>query len=59
MERRRDALVSRLPLLTGIVAAGLGAQAAGLDTENVAIAFAVMAVGVFLGVGLRKAALRR
>lgn len=59
MDTRRDALASRLPLFAGIVAAGLAARGAGLDTENVAIAFAVVAVGVFLGVALGKVVRRR
>lgn len=59
MEARRQALASRLPLFVGIVVAGLAAQGAGLDTQNVVIAFAVVAVGVFLGVGLGKVVLRR
>jgi len=59
METRRDTLVERLPLFAGIVAAGLAARGAGLDTENVAIAFAVVAVGVFLGVALGKLLRRR
>ncbi len=59
MEARSRDLASRLPLFAGIVAAGLVAQGVGLDTDNVVIAFAVVAVGVFLGVGLGKVRLRR
>ena len=56
--RSRDSPLSCLALLAGIVAAGLAAQAIGLDTDNLAIAFAVVALGVFLGVGLGKALTR-
>lgn len=59
IEAKKEAIVSRLPVFTGIVGAGLAAQAAGLDTQNVAIAFAVVAIGVFLGVGLGKALSQR
>lgn len=52
-DRRRE-LISCLTLLVGIVAAGLTAQAVGLDTKSLPIALAAVAVGVFLGVGLRK-----
>lgn len=57
-DRRRE-VVSSLALLAGIVAAGFAAQAVGLDTRSLPIAIVVVAVGVFLGVGLRKALLRR
>ena len=59
MDARSRDLASRPPLFAGIVAAGLLAQGVGLETDNVAIAFAVVAVGVFLGVGLGKVRLRR
>ncbi len=59
MDTKRDSLASRLPLFAGIVAAGLAARGAGLDTENLMIAFAVVAVGVFLGVALGKFVRRR
>lgn len=59
MGKKGRALTSSLALLAGIVAAGLMAQGAGLDTQNVPVAFAVVAVGVLLGVGLGKILLRR
>lgn len=55
IEERGKALAARLPLFAGIVSAGLAAQAIGLETQNVVVAFAVVAVGVFFGVGLGKA----
>ena len=58
MTGRTASLASDAALLVGIVAAGFAAQAIGLETQKVAIGFAVVGVGVFLGVGLRKA-LRR
>ena len=58
VDRRRE-LVSCLALLAGIVAAGLVAQAVGIDTESLPIAVVVVAVGVFVGVGLRKALVGR
>ncbi len=56
---RRAELISCLTLLAGILVAGLAGRAVGLDTGSLPIAIVVVAVGVFLGVGLRKPFLGR
>jgi len=57
-QRRRE-LLSCAALLLGVVGAGVGARSIGLDTGTPAVAVAATAVGVFAGVALRKALLRR
>lgn len=59
MTDRHGGWVSCLALLVGLVIAGLGAQAAGLDTQRLVIAVPVVGVGVFLGVALGKVGPRR